>query len=360
MKSKDHHIQCRKGTYYIVYKGVRKSLKTKEVMVARMRRDELMRQIDFKGVSEFTKEVPKFSEVCSQWIAYKSTKKLREETIYKFTLLVENTLSVADFYYKPVDKIDDLMIEDWWGTLRCKPQTINHYLTIVSNIFKFARKRKYISVSPMDIVERPKIKERTLPDPFTKGEMDTIIGASDHYQDLIITKFFTGMRTSEICGLTKSAVDLDRGVIIVRQRLLQGVVAPCKNQYSNREIKMLPDVRKAVMRAMLRSGCEYVFVNEQNKSIHSSTLNDCVWKNLLLKLNIRYRPIKNTRHTFISIGVASSIDLMYLAQTVGHSSTAMIHKHYAGYMPKDDNFDKLSTVLSQGDDSQPKLLEKIS
>jgi len=93
---------------------------------------------------------------------------------------------------------------------------------------------------------------------------------------------------------------------------------------------------------MLKSSCEYVFVNELGKPVHSSSVNDRVWKDAFVGLGIRYRPIKNTRHTYISLAVASGADLMYIARQGGHSSTEMIHKHYAGYIPKDDNFDLIA------------------
>ena len=69
------------------------------------------------------------------------------------------------------------------------------------------------------------------------------------------------------------------------------------------------------------------------------------WINLLTQCELKYRPIKNTRHTFITHMLNSSqFKIMEIAKIVGHNSPRMIMTVYAKFikselMQFDDNFD---------------------
>jgi integrase len=66
----------------------------------------------------------------------------------------------------------------------------------------------------------------------TRSELNTLIDkAEGWWRPFIVTAIFTGMRQSELRGLVWSNVDLDKGVLHVRQRAsLRNRIGPPKSR----------------------------------------------------------------------------------------------------------------------------------
>ncbi len=78
----------------------------------------------------------------------------------------------------------------------------------------------------------------------TKGDIRTMLEkVSDRWRPLIVTAIFTGMRSSELRGLTWADVDFDKRQIRVRQRADKySVLGSPKSKTGRREIPMTPMV----------------------------------------------------------------------------------------------------------------------
>ena len=63
-------------------------------------------------------------------------------------------------------------------------------------------------------------------------------------------------------------------------------------------------------------------------------------------VNKRFRPVKNTRSTFITMMLDAGADMGWVAGQVGHTSFQMIYEHYYKYMKKDDPSDKILAYLA--------------
>ena len=83
--------------------------------------------------------------------------------------------------------------------------------------------------------------------PLTLEEVWTFInGVREDYRHYYLVRFFTGMRTSEIDGLTWDNVDFNRREIVIKQALVKGKIVPPKTQESYRAIQMSPWVYDAL------------------------------------------------------------------------------------------------------------------
>ena len=82
----------------------------------------------------------------------------------------------------------------------------------------------------------------------SKEEVQPILAnAEGRWRPLFVTAIFTGMRASELRGLTWDNVDFERKVIAVRQRAnLWGEIAAPKLAAGEREIPMSPMVVNAL------------------------------------------------------------------------------------------------------------------
>ncbi|ETX09774.1 hypothetical protein OCH239_03850 [Roseivivax halodurans JCM 10272] len=90
---------------------------------------------------------------------------------------------------------------------------------------------------------RSEADERVIP---TKDEIRLIIdSAPDSHRVMFVTAIFTGMRISELRGLTWDHVDLERGIIRVRQRADENCkLGMPKSKAGRRDIPMAPAVKR--------------------------------------------------------------------------------------------------------------------
>ncbi len=82
----------------------------------------------------------------------------------------------------------------------------------------------------------------------TKDDIRTMLkNVSGRWRPLVFTAIFTGMRSSELRGLTWADVDFDKSVIRVRQRAdTYNVLGPPKSKTSRREIPMAAMLRNTL------------------------------------------------------------------------------------------------------------------
>lgn len=162
-----------------------------------------------------------------------------------------------------------------------------------------------------------------------------IDGVRADYRPYYITRFFTGMRTSEIDGLTWACVDFERREIKVRSALVDGVQGPTKTYGSNREIHMSALVYDALLEQKKASfgKSDYVFCNTQGKPLEHRNVNRRVWAPTLKLLGIKHRRAYQTRHTCATLWLSAGESPEWIAKQMGHSSTEMLFRVYSRYVP---------------------------
>jgi len=81
----------------------------------------------------------------------------------------------------------------------------------------------------------------------TKDEIRAMLEHAGRWRPLVVTAVFTGLRASELRGLTWSAVDLDRRTLTVRQRADRWcVMGSPKSASARREVPLAPIVLNAL------------------------------------------------------------------------------------------------------------------
>jgi integrase len=152
------------------------------------------------------------------------------------------------------------------------PWTIKRILAALSCVFTFALRRGYITSHPFQRLERDERPHPLRSDQrvLTRAELARLFAACPRrYRPLLLTGAYTGMRLSEVLGLSWDDVDFAAGVVHVRQQLARGRRGvpphriPPKTRASVREIPLLPQLA-AVLRQHKRSsrftrGSDYVF-----------------------------------------------------------------------------------------------------
>jgi integrase len=214
--------------------------------------------------------------------------------------------------------------------LKCGNITKKEYLTDLRGIINVAFDDEVIDRNPCVGIKIGKIESPEI-DPFNPDEIKQILdGCEDPiFRNYLGIAFHMGMRSGEIIGLMHS--DISRDTIHIRRSISRGRIGLPKTKESKREIPILESARPYIIDQMKRSKSLYLFHREEQYLYDIGSFRD-PWVNLLKKIEVRYRKLYNTRHSFISAMLNSGKSpVLDIAKYVGNSPK-IIFKNYAGWV----------------------------
>lgn len=215
------------------------------------------------------------------------------------------------------------------------PARINKVMCFLRQILNEAADRFDFTPAFRNI--KPLKQKRTDVQPFSLDEVQRILDTvRPDYRDYLTVRFFTGMRSGEVNGLKWRNVDLERNLILVRETVVNGQEEDgVKTDTSLRDIAMLPMVREAIDRRLKARdpSCPFVFSSSQGNPIDAHNFCNRVWYPLLRYLDLEARRPYQTRHTAATLMLGAGENPEWIAQTLGHSSTAMLFKIYSRFVP---------------------------
>jgi integrase len=173
-------------------------------------------------------------------------------------------------------------------------------------------------------------------DPFTLEEVNRILdNVRADMRNYYVTRFFTGMRSSEVDGLKWKYVDFDKRQILIRETLVQGRIEDTKTDGSSREIEMNHLVYAALraQESATRGRSEYVFCMRTGNPLINRNVTGRIWYPTLRYLGLRERRPYQTRHTTATLWLASGENPEWIARQMGHTSTEMLFRVYSRYVP---------------------------
>jgi integrase len=221
------------------------------------------------------------------------------------------------------------------------PWTVKRILGALSCVFTFALRRGYISAHPFDRLERDERPHPLRSDQrvLTQTELVRLFAACPRrYRPLLLTGAYTGMRLSEVLGLSWDDVDFAAGVIHVRHQLARGRRGvpphriPPKTRASVREIPLLPQLA-AVLRQHKRSyrfdgGLDYVFATSHGTAFLHHNVSKRVLRRAATGAGLdrpgRRVRFHDLRHTFAShLVIDIRLDVVQVSRILGHARTSM-------------------------------------
>ncbi|MGP5495499.1 Arm DNA-binding domain-containing protein [Psychrobacter celer] len=211
---------------------------------------------------------------------------------------------------------------------------INSIMVPLGMILKEASKRYQFENPYYDIkaLKQPKTDIQ----PLTLDEVWKFInGVREDYRNYYLVRFLTGMRTSEIDGLTWENIDFNRREIVIKQALVKGKMVPPKTQESYRAIQMSPWVYDALkeQQAVSYKRSDYVFCSHTGEPLDYNNVNKRVWHPTLKILGLKKRNAYQTRHTAATLWLAAGESPEWIASQMGHSTTKMLFNTYSRYVP---------------------------
>jgi integrase len=178
----------------------------------------------------------------------------------------------------------------------------------------------------------------------SKEEAQTILSAAEgRWRPFFVTAIFTGMRASELRGLTWEDVDFERKVIGVRQRAnLWGEIGAPKSAAGDREIPMSPMVVSALREWRLacpKGPLNLVFPNGKGRvESHANIANRGFYALQIATsmVGVDDRPkygLHALRHFFASWAIERGFSPKRVQALLGHSSIQMTFDVYGHLFP---------------------------
>jgi site-specific recombinase XerD len=265
------------------------------------------------------KTVENYDRYLEKFFAFAKTddpKKLTEELVRTFRLYLNRQPGT-----KIGGRVDPM-----------KRKTQNYYLIALRAFLKYVRKRGISSLSP-EVIELAKVPERSL-DLITPQELDRLMKAPDPttlqgLRDRAILEllFSTGLRISELCGLSIDDVDLSRDEFSVR------------GKGDKIRVVFLSDAAKDAIRAYIASRKDmdealFVQYGKNAKSVHELRLSPRAVQRMLktyaAKAGITRKVTPHViRHSFATDLLSNGADLRSVQALLGHANigTTQIYTH---------------------------------
>ena len=235
-------------------------------------------------------------------------------------------------------------------------QTINNYKRSLKACFYTALNDDLVRKNPFnwnlsDVLEDDTIHKTALTDEQVNALLSflKIDDVYKKYYNAIVVLLYTGLRISELCGLTTSDIDFEKGFIQVNHQINYDKgkysINETKTESGIREIPMLEPVRKALMdeikgridvqQILIDGYSDFVFLNQKSLPMYAHCYSNA-FSSLIKKYNKYHKgdelPLitpHTLRHTFCTNMANKKITPNTLQYIMGHKNITMTLGYYA-------------------------------
>jgi integrase len=220
-------------------------------------------------------------------------------------------------------------------------RTVKYIHTIVHQSLDQALKWDLVARNVSDAVDTPKVK-KTLVEPLSQAQVQRLLEVlkDDRLYAFYVLCLGCGLRRGEALGLTWDSVDLNEGILYVKQIIQhivgQGlVVSEPKSEKSKRVVAMPSFVKHALIDHRNKQTIEsdYVFCTSVGTPFYPRNVVrhfNNVLKKAGLPSSIR---LHDLRHTFVSFMLSQNVPPTDVQVIAGHASFKTTMDIYAHLMP---------------------------
>jgi integrase len=284
-----------------------------------------------------------FAAYSTCWLA---DLQVRDSTLASYRCNLRNHL-LPVFGPRRLDRITRTEVQGFITTLKAgklQPATIRAVVNLLRTILRSAVHDGKITKSPCYKISLPEVPPKRLAF-FTPAQVRALLeAATPRDYAVLATAVGTGLRQGELLGLTVDVLDLDRGLVHVRQQMLTpcGPGAPAlsallKTAASTRTVG-LPAFVVAALRVHLELNGTgqggLVFPNPRGGGWRRGSFNDSVWKPALRRAGLSTEfGIHACRHTYASALIAQGRNVKEVQAALGHATAAETYDTYLHLWP---------------------------
>jgi integrase/recombinase XerC len=261
-----------------------------------------------------------------QYIRYEKNYSIHTVVAYKCDLLQLLNFVQVEYYVDQPSQIDSDMLRAWMVNLMengVSARSVNRKLSSAKSFWHFMLRQGNVQTDPVQKVLAPKTN-KPLPVFLKEEEMEKLLKPSEDPNEDFITErdhlildlfYSTGMRLSELIGLTDEQVDMDACLLRVtgkrnKQRLIPFGLE-LKNAISTYKDKRDRQVLNKPVRLLVRENGSPLYPQLVYRMVHN-------------KLSQVATLSKNSphvlRHTFATVLLNRGAELNAVKELLGHSS----------------------------------------
>lgn len=247
-------------------------------------------------------------------------------------------------------EITPALVKDWLRGLRgvLNAHTAGTTISLLRPVLNDAVVEGLIPRNPMEHIKvneflatRTTAARKEAIDPLDEEEITRLLACVTRHEtrNLFTVALFTGLRRQELPLLRWENVDWRRHKLMVDTAVgLDGNDEYHKETKTgdSRLVDLVGPAWGALQdqRALTELKSPYIFLDSRtNKPFQMKSLY-WSWKYALKKARLRYRPVKQTRHTFCSLMLSRGENIFWVANQAGHSDLRMMQKHYAKWIDR--------------------------
>lgn len=257
-------------------------------------------------------------------------KRYSQHTIISYQTDLEQFFAfLASQYDSPsLSAITPGFVRTWLAEMRgdkITAKSLNRKISSLKSFFKYQMKVGEIKQSPMTTIVSPKVGSR-LPAFVAQNDMETLqqyVEFPDTWKgqtDKLLLELFyaTGMRLSELIGLTERQLDAANSQVKVLGKGNKERIIPVSNHLVNELVSYIQSKKQCFSEAPFPN----LFVNEKGKPLYPKYVYNVVKANLSLVTTLQKKSPHVLRHTFATHLTNNGADLNAVKELLGHSSLA--------------------------------------
>lgn len=229
------------------------------------------------------------------------------------------------------------------------PKSVRNIHGIIHEALHKAVKMELLKRNVSDMCDLPKVRRQEMY-PLSEEQVSRLlhVARDDEFCDEITVAIFTGLRESEIVGLTWDCIDFSRGTIrvyrqYVRMSSSEGKTlcefTTCKNdreriiEPANSVMTLLKRVYDQQKLKRLRAGMDwksdpaFVFTKADGSPIQYQTMYKH-FKKLVTQIGAPNTRFHDLRHTYATLALQHGIDIKTVSATLGHATVAFTLDKY--------------------------------
>ncbi|MDA1475550.1 tyrosine recombinase XerC [Bacillus changyiensis] len=213
-------------------------------------------------------------------------------------------------------------------------RTISKKISALRSFYKFLVREKLVKDNPFSVVSLPKqdkripkfLYERELEELFAISDLDTPQGQRN--QALLELLYATGMRVSELCGLTETDVDLSFDTVLVHGKGKKQRYIPF-GSFAHESLDLYFQNGRHILLAKAKEPSSFVFLNQRGGPLTQRGVRyilDEIVRSASGTLHIHPHML---RHTFATHLLNKGADLRSVQELLGHSnlSSTQVYTH---------------------------------
>jgi len=237
------------------------------------------------------------------------------------------------------------------------PKSVKNTHGILHKALDQAVKLKYIAGNVSDNCEIAATGKKEM-QPIKDGNLRTFLGKirGNRCEDMLIVAVFTGMRESEIIGLSWDCIDFERKQIRIYRQLSKErkkggayVFTDLKNKKARSfsaadivfdtlmRVKQAQEQQKAACSEGWDNPHNLVFTDARGKHICTNTLY-MNFKRVVRKMGMPDVRFHDLRHTFATLSIEAGNDIKTISTSLGHATTAFtmdVYGHVSDKMQRE-------------------------